>query len=200
MRNITMFLIAALFVFAFLCPVEASEPLDQFAMKDQVKWNCAKSILIKLFPVSGKFKGKKDQNYYQKLFADQLADKLRRIDGIEKVIVDSGKEETAADIVIDGTFKDLTTGSRALRFWVSFGAGKSFCRADMKALDTKTGTEVFSLDHARGSAMDVISDDELIENIFEVVDDVAATLKANKGTCPGVVDKSLVMKNMTTSH
>lgn len=200
MRNIISLFIAALFVFAFLCPADAAEPLDQFTMKDQVKWNCAKSVSIKLFPVTGKFKGKKDQNYYQQLFADQLAERLRQIDGIGKVIVDTGKEETATDIVIDGTFKDLTTGSKALRFWVSFGAGKSFCRADMKALDTRTGTEVFSLDHARGSAMDIVSDDELIENITEVVDDVAATLKATRGPCPGVADKSPAMKNMTTSR
>lgn len=84
---------------------------------------------------------------------------------------------------MEGVFIDLTTGSRALRFWVGFGAGKSFCRVDMKAVDPRSGKEVFTLDHARGSALDIVNSDELLENIDEVILDVAAGLKGARKGC-----------------
>lgn len=176
MLMFTLLLVSAL-------TAEAVQPIDQFAVMDQVKWNCAKSIAVTMFPVVGEFKGEKKPEYYQNDFASKLASSLRRIPGIEKVDVVDGKSAVSADILITGEFKDLTTGSRALRFWVGFGAGKSFCRADMKGIDPKSGSEVFSLDHARGSAMDIVSDDELMENIDEVVEDVAAGLTAARGAC-----------------
>lgn len=168
----------------FVVTAEAFQTLDQFSVDDQTRWNCARTIAIKLFPVTGEFKGKKSLDYYQNDFANKLAAQLRKMPGIEKVDVVDGPSPITADVVIDGTFKDLTTGSRALRFWVGFGAGKAFCRADMRAVDPKSGTKVFSLDHARGSAMDIISDDELMENIDEVVEDVVAGLQAVRGVCP----------------
>jgi hypothetical protein len=182
-RNASILLVFTVIIVSF-CTAEAAQPIDQFAVKDQVKWNCAKTISITLFPVVGEFKGKNDLSFYQNNFANKLADRIRKIPTVEKVDVVSDKSNLSADIVIDGNFKDLTTGSRALRFWVSFGAGKSFCRAEMKGIDPKSGAEVFVLDHARGSAMDVVNDDELIENVDEVVEDVAAGLMAARGVCP----------------
>lgn len=181
--KITTHIIMLALVFVYIQTAEAIQPIDQFTIKDQAKWSCAKTIAVKLFPVAGEFKGEKDQNYYQNDFANKLASNLKKIPGIEKIEVVDDKLAISADILIDGSFKDLTTGSRALRFWVGFGAGKSFCRADIKGIDLKSGSEVFSLDHARGSAMDIVSDDELIENIDEVVEDVVAGLMAARGVC-----------------
>ena len=162
----------------------AAKAIDQLKVTDQSKWNCARTIAVATFPVTGEFKGEKKLEEYQQDFATRLAAKLREIPGIDKVDVVADTSAVSADILINGEFKDLTTGSRALRFWIGFGAGKSFCRAAMKAIDPKSGAEVFILDHARGSAMDFTNEDELMENIDEVVEDVAAGLKAARKVCP----------------
>jgi len=159
------------------------EDIDTFTMKEQGKWSCAKSIAVQLFQGSDEFKGVKSQEYYQKFFADKLAAELKKIDGIEKVDVVDEKAVPVADIVMEGKFIDLTTGSRALRFWIGMGAGKSFCRVDMKGIDPNSKTVVFTLDHARGSAMDIVSSDELMENIDEVVQDIGAGLNKFRKGC-----------------
>lgn len=161
----------------------AVQAIDQFQMNDQNRWNCATSIAVPLFPVTGEFKGIKPVDYYQNDFAQKLAAGLRKISGIEKVDVINEKSPVTADILLDGRFIDLTTGSRALRFWIGFGAGKSFCRVAMKAVDPKTKSDIFTLDHARGSAMDIINEDELLENIDEVVADLTAGLSAARSAC-----------------
>jgi len=187
MKIITPVALLFAVLFVSIPNTEAVEPIDQFNLIDHTSWNCAKSISIAKFPVVGEFKGEKPLEYYQNDFADKLAAGLRAIPGIEKVDVVDEKAAVSSDILITGEFIDLSTGSRALRFWIGFGAGKSFCRANMKGSNPKSGAEVFTLDHARGSAMDIVSDDELMENIDEVVQDVAAGLKAaRKGCAPAV--------------
>jgi hypothetical protein len=183
MKIVTHVALLFALLFVTVATAWAVQPIDLFNLTDQAKWNCAKSIAVATFPVSGEFKGEKPLEYYQNDFAGKLAASLRKIPGIEKVDVVDGKTPVSADILIKGDFKDLSTGSRALRFWIGFGAGKSFCRADMKGIDPKSGSEVFTLDHARGSAMDIISDDELMENIDEVVEDVSAGLMAARRAC-----------------
>ena len=166
----------------FFCTTAAAQSLDSFNVKDQDKWNCAKTISI-MFPVEGEFKGNNDLSFYQNTFASKLAMGLKKIPGVEKVDVVYEKTNLTSDIVIEGKFIDLTTGSRALRFWIGFGAGKSFCRAEINGTDPKSGAQIFFLDHARGSAIDFVNDDELIENIDEVVEDVSAGLLASRGAC-----------------
>lgn len=183
MKIFASILLAVIAFSVSFCPAEAAQPIDKFSLNDQTKWSCAKTIAITLFPVTGEFKGKQELSFYQHDFAMKLAVRLRKMAGIENVAVVNDRTNTTADIVIDGEFKDLTTGSRALRFWIGFGAGKSFCTTRMRGTDPKDGKEVFVLEHSRGSAMDFTNEDELIENIDEVVEDVAAGLIAARGTC-----------------
>lgn len=185
MKTFASILLVFTTILVSFCTAEAVQPIDQFSVKDQGKLSCAKTIAIALFPVTGEFKGRQELSFYQHDFAMKLAVRLRKMPGIENVEVVNDKTNTTADIVIDGEFKDLTTGSRALRFWVGFGAGKSFCSTRMRGTDPKDGNEVFLLEHARGSAMDFTNEDELIENIDEVVEDVAAGLIAVRGVCQG---------------
>jgi len=184
MKTYTSILLAVIVFCASFCHAEAAQQIDKFSLKDQTKWSCAKTIAIALLPVTGEFKGKQELSFYQHDFAMKLAVRLRKMTGIENVAVVNDKTNISADIVIDGEFKDLTTGSRALRFWIGFGAGKSFCTTRMRGTDPKDGNEVFVLEHSRGSAMDFTNEDELIENIDEVVEDVAAGLIAARGVCP----------------
>lgn len=163
----------------------AAGQLDTMELKDRNRWSCTKSVALKIFPVEAEFQGERgrSRNFYQQLFATRLSGQLKKIKGIERVEVVDGKTPITADLLIDGRFKDFTAGSRSLRFWVGFGAGKSFCRAEMTATDPKSGAEVFSLDHARGSAMNILDEDQLDVNITEVVEDVAATLSEMRGDC-----------------
>jgi hypothetical protein len=163
----------------------AAGQLDMLDLKERNRWSCAKSVALKIFPVEAEFQGERgrSRDFYQKLFARRFSDQLRKIKGIERVDLVDGKSPITADLLIDGTFRDFTAGSRSLRFWVGFGAGKSFCRAEMTATDPKSGTEIFSLDHARGSAMNILDEDQLDVNITEVVEDVAETLSSLRGDC-----------------
>jgi hypothetical protein len=183
MKIIARIMVMVALAFVSAKAADAVQSIDQFAVKDQAALNCARTIAIRLFPVDGEFKGEKGAPYYQRKFADKLAEKLRTMPRVGKVEVVDGTAVISADILLDGRFKDLTTGSRALRFWIGFGAGKSFCRAEIKGIEPKSGSEVFVLDHARGSAMDIVNDDELLENIDEVIEDVAAGLAAARGVC-----------------
>lgn len=182
-----MKIIAILLGAALLQPVTQSavlaRSLDAFTVLDQQKFNCARSIAIKSFPVEGEFKAAKELKYYQEYFVTRLAPGLKKIPGIEKVQIVDGNAAVSADLVIDGSFLDLTSGSRALRFWVSFGAGKSMCSVEMKGVDGATGTEVFTLEHDRSLPLDVITDDVVVENLDNVILDVVAGFKSARGAC-----------------
>ncbi len=123
MKTFTLVAFMLALITASIHVADAAQPIDKFTVKDQAKWNCARTIAIEIFPVVGEFKGKKDQEYYQNLFASKLPSSLRKVPGLEKVDVVDGKTPASADILIQGKFIDLTSGSRALRFWVGFGTG-----------------------------------------------------------------------------
>lgn len=182
-----MKIVAVILGAALLLPVTQSaapaQSLDAFTVLDQQKFNCARSIAIKSFPVEGEFKAAKELKYYQDYFSTRLAPALKKLPGIEKVEIVDGNAAVAADLVIDGSFFDLTSGSRALRFWVGAGAGKSTCGVEIKGVDGATGTEVFTLEHDRSLALDVITDDIVADNLDEVILDVAAGLKSARGAC-----------------
>lgn len=184
MKIIAILVGAALLQPVTQCPALA-QSLDAFTVLDQQKFNCARSIAIKSFPVEGEFKAAKELRYYQEYFSTRLAPALKKLRGIEKVEVVDGNAAVSADMVIDGSFLDLTSGSRALRFWVSFGAGKSMCSVEMKGVDGATGTEVFTLEHDRSMPLDVIADDIVVENLDKVILDVVAGLKSARGVCGG---------------
>lgn len=160
-----------------------AQSIDDFTVLDQQKFNCARTVAIKLFPVEGEFKAANDLRYYQNYFATRLASALNKIRGIEKVQIVDGDAAVSADLMIDGSFIDLTSGSGALRFWVGFGAGKSIGSVDMKGLDGATGSEVFRLEHYRSTSLATIDDDAVAENLDKVILDVVAGLSSARGAC-----------------
>jgi uncharacterized protein GlcG (DUF336 family) len=52
-------------------------------------------------------------------------------------------------IVVEGQFVELDTGSRAKRFWVGFGAGKSKCEVQMEGFTRRGHAPVFCRDKGR---------------------------------------------------
>ena len=47
-------------------------------------------------------------------------------------------------VIIEGNFTEFNGGSRALRFWVGFGAGKTYLKVKGRMIDAKTGKELAS--------------------------------------------------------
>ncbi|HBG07101.1 MAG: hypothetical protein A2075_00395 [Geobacteraceae bacterium GWC2_58_44] len=183
MKIIARIMFVSALLFSSAHSAEAIQTLNEFEVGDQAKWSCAKSIAVTLFPAAGEFKADKDLQHYQVDFAKKLASGLKKMPGVEQVEIVDDKSAASADVLILGQFTELTKGNGALRFWVGLGAGKSSCGVDMKGVDLKSESEIFRLDHARRSAMEVVGDDVLIKNMDEVVEDVIAGLAAAKGAC-----------------
>ncbi len=47
-------------------------------------------------------------------------------------------------VILEGKFSELNGGSRALRFWVGFGAGKTYIKVQGRLVDALTGRELAS--------------------------------------------------------
>ncbi len=177
-RALSCILIASLAP-AFLS--EASgDTVDRIQWTDSSEWACAQRVAVKPFPVLGDFKGKRPVSAYMQLFVDTLRSRLRpaAIEDVE-LADDAG---ASVDVVIDGEFLDLSNGSRAARFWVGFGAGKSKCHVRLTGRRASDGKILFTAEHERMSAMG-LSADELAENVTEVARDLGEALTINRGAC-----------------
>lgn len=49
-------------------------------------------------------------------------------------------------VILEGNLTEFNGGSRALRFWVGFGAGKTYIKAKGRLVDARTGRELASFD------------------------------------------------------
>lgn len=162
---------------------EAASRLDSMRIHDQKRLNCARTIAISIFPDTLEAKGLRVMDEYQREFARKLCAALTALPGIEKADLVEGTTPVMADILIQGRFKTLSAESNGLRNRSGFDDGKSYCHIGMKGVDAGSGSQVFSIEHTRESAADIVTDDDLTENIEEAIKDVAAWLKAARGTC-----------------
>lgn len=58
----------------------------------------------------------------------------------KNVIVNGDVKEKA--VILEGQFIEFNGGSRALRFWVGMGAGKTYLKAKGRLIDAETGKEL----------------------------------------------------------
>lgn len=58
----------------------------------------------------------------------------------KSVVVNSDVKENA--LILEGSFIEFNGGSRALRFWVGMGAGKTYLKAKGRLIDGQTGKEL----------------------------------------------------------
>jgi hypothetical protein len=176
--RISAFVVLATVAFAASAQGDAA---DRVQWQDSAAWACAKEVVVRPFPVTGPFKGTRSIPEYMRLFVDELGRRLRNV-GLEVALATDDTAPTSADVIIRGEFVDLTTGSRAARFWVGFGAGKSKCHVRMHATRARDGRQIFSAEHERLSAFG-LSKEELAENVTEVAGDLAQALAQNRGPC-----------------
>lgn len=62
----------------------------------------------------------------------------------KNVVLNSDAKENA--VILEGSFTEFNVGSRALRFWVGFGAGKTYLKAKGRLIDAQTGKELASFE------------------------------------------------------
>jgi len=55
-------------------------------------------------------------------------------------------DATGNVVILEGNLTEFNGGSRALRFWVGFGAGKTYLKAKGRLVDARTGKELASFD------------------------------------------------------
>jgi hypothetical protein len=156
---------------------------------------------MSLFKVSGEFKGKLSQDEYVRSFAGSLVESLKSSGGFDSVVLLEDGQIPTTDLVLEGEFLELTTGSRAARFWVGFGAGRSKCQVHITCYRVSDHAKVFELEHARISA-EGLKSDEIQENIEEVGADVSEVLIRAKPGCtsaseppPAPTDKFIYPKH-----
>ena len=89
---------------------------------------------------------------------------------------------------LEGTITRLAPGSRALRYWVGFGAGRSKAQAEMRFVDAQSGQVVMVTADRRVAAYGVFggdSEDHLKESFGDMARDLAKFLaRLAKGEAP----------------
>ena len=51
-------------------------------------------------------------------------------------------EPTGKAVIVEGEFTEFNAGNRAVRFWVGFGAGKTYLKVKGRLIDAQTGKEL----------------------------------------------------------
>lgn len=58
-----------------------------------------------------------------------------------------GGESKAKAVILEGEITEFNAGSRALKFWVGFGAGKTYLKFKGRLVDAATGKELAIFEH-----------------------------------------------------
>ena len=160
-----------------------SKSLDRINWADRAAWSCVKAVAVRPFTIAGEFRGPKTQDEYMTYFVARLAGELVRPGGIERVVLIKKDEPSSGfDAVLTGDFLELSTGSRAARFWIGFGAGTAKCEVRIRGYRPDDRTAVFDLEHARVSPFS-LSGDANLGDIEAVVSDIGEELLHQRGTC-----------------
>ncbi len=113
------------------------------------------------------------------ILRDHIVTGLKKASFTDVDRVEAGAEVPAGAVVVEGQFTEVDPGSRAKRFWVGFGAGKSATSA--KGTVMMGGTLLADFQQRRIGVMGVAGGDSLSnlrEQAGTIGDDVAAFLVA----------------------
>ncbi len=56
--------------------------------------------------------------------------------------IQKGGEAKGSAVILEGSFTEFNGGSRAVRFWVGFGAGKTYLKIKGRLIDAQSGKEL----------------------------------------------------------
>lgn len=95
-----------------------------------------------------------------------------------KVLTDSADPPEQQALILDCNFSKLVPGSRAKRFWVGFGAGKSILEVSGEIRENPSGRVVARFTHARLSWCCGFgrNDKEIRDNLVLAANDIAAVV------------------------
>jgi hypothetical protein len=133
---------------------------------------------------------------------DAIAEKVRALNLFQAVnrvpAVSEAAPETNA-LILEGTIIEYETGSRALRYFVGFGAGKAYATVQLKAVDKATKEEIFRGNIAAEQSMGVFggSFDEVIQKL---VDESVECIQMNYSAGERVSPLPREVKGMTSSE
>jgi hypothetical protein len=151
--------------------------------------------LVKLFKVTEpELNDEEDKKLAAEMPAYLQAELVRRLreSGLFARVINAsetdytqGSEKT---LVLDGEITRLAPGSRALRYLVGFGAGRSKAQSEMRFLDARTGTVLMVTADRSVAAYGIFGGDSR-DHLRESFDDMARNVgrflvRLNKGEAP----------------
>jgi len=125
-------------------------------------------------------------------FQAELVRRLRESGLFGRVVNASETDYTPGDekvLVLDGAITRLAPGSRALRYFVGFGAGRTKAQAEMRFLEGATGEVVMVTADRSVAAFGIFGGDSR-DHLRESFDDMARNLgkflvRLSRGEAPG---------------
>jgi len=112
------------------------------------------------------------------IMTEELVGAIQRELPTARVVSDASAHASTPGLVVESHFSKLVPGSRAKRFWLGFGAGKSVTEVSGEVRDRITGNIVARFTHARlswccgfGS-----NDHEIRSNLVNAATDIAAVV------------------------
>jgi hypothetical protein len=91
----------------------------------------------------------------------EMAMKTRKM--FKNVLLNSEVKENA--VILEGSFIEFNGGSRALRFWVGMGAGKTYLKVKGRLIDAQSGKELVTFEDQETGFKGVASMDSF-EDLF----------------------------------
>jgi hypothetical protein len=91
----------------------------------------------------------------------EMAMKTRKM--FKNVVLNSDAKENA--VILEGNFTEFNGGSRALRFWVGMGAGKTYLKVKGRLIDAQSGKELATFEDQETGFKGVTSM-ETFEDLF----------------------------------
>lgn len=89
----------------------------------------------------------------------------------------SNSEPQGNAVILEGNFTEFNGGSRALRFWVGFGAGKTYLKVKGRLIDATSGKELATFEDLEAGYRGVVG----MENFEELFPHQAQSLGQNIG-------------------
>ena len=112
------------------------------------------------------------------IMTEELAGALQRELPTAKILLDAPVHASASGLVVEAHFSKLVPGSRAKRFWLGFGAGKSVTEVSGEVRDGASGKIFARFTHARLSWCCGFgnNDHEIRSNLVNAANDIAAVV------------------------
>jgi hypothetical protein len=98
---------------------------------------------------------------------------------VEPVLSEGAAQKDGKVLIVRGTVTQMEPGSKALRYWVSFGAGQSRVEVSGEVVDAESNTVFAKFVHARSSGIGVLGGDYqkfLTDDTRDVGEDVGKML------------------------